>query len=71
MNEKNLDTGIEEFDLKGPVLDSPLLPYELVEPGLPNFAGTIRAGIDSVMVARCSPIQSHLETNGPAVLRRA
>jgi hypothetical protein len=65
---KDLNTGIEEFDLKGLVFYSPLLPYELIHPGLPNFAGTVSAGIDSMIVTWRRPIQGHLETNGAAVL---
>ena len=66
---KDLDTRIEEFYLKGVVLYSPLLPYELIEPRLPNFARAVRAAIDSVIVTRRPPIQTHLETNGAAALR--
>src|SRR5262245_23592433 len=68
---KDLDTGIEEFNLKGHVFDWPFLTDELIHPGLPNFAGTIRIGIDSVIVTWSRPIQSYLETNRAAVLRRA
>lgn len=43
---KDLDTGIEEFDLKGHVLDRPHLPDELIHPWLLNLASAVGAGID-------------------------
>ena len=66
---KDFDARIQELDLKGHILNRPLLPDELIHPRLPNLARAVGAGIDSVIVARCGPIQSQLETNGGAVLR--
>ena len=68
---KNLNTGTEEFDFKRPVLDAPLLPYQLLESGLPDLAATISAGIDSVIVTGRDPIQGHLETSGTPILNWA
>jgi hypothetical protein len=66
---KDLDTRIEELYLKGLILYLPLLPYELIEPRLPDLARAVRSAIDSVIVARRRPIQTHLETNEAAALR--
>ena len=67
---KNLDAGIQKFDLESRVLDRPLLPDELIHPRLANLAGAIGGGIDSVIAAWRDAIQSHLEANGCSVLRR-
>jgi len=48
---KDLDAGIEEFDLEGHVFDRPLLPDELIHPRLSNIARSIGSGIGSMVVA--------------------
>src|SRR5580693_9088417 len=48
---KDLDTGIEEFKLKNRIFDRPLLPDELIHPGLSNLACAIGRGIGSMIVA--------------------
>ncbi len=66
---KSLNAGIKEFDFKGSVYDWTFLPDELIEPGLSNFAGAVRGGIQSTIVAGSGAIQSHEEANGLTVFR--
>ena len=61
---------IEEFDLKGPVLDQTFLSYELIKPRLSDFASAIRGRIRSAIVAWRSAVQRHLKSNGLTVLGR-
>ncbi len=68
---KDLDAGIEEFDLAGHAFDRPRLPDELIHPRLSNFARAIGAGIGSMIAARRGAIPLYLEANGRNVLSRA
>lgn len=44
---EDLDAGIKEFDLKGPVLYAPPLADELIKTRLSNLARTVGARVDS------------------------
>jgi hypothetical protein len=58
---KRSNADIDEVDLKRPIFHLTFLPHELIEPGLSNFAGAIVGYINSVIVAGCDAIQSHVE----------
>ena len=60
---KRLNAGIKELDFKSPVFYRSLLPDELVHSRLPDFADAIGIGIDSVIIAGSSAIQSHFEAH--------
>jgi len=47
---KSVNARIEEFDLEGPVYDGTFLPDELIEPGLPNFAGAVRSSVNPAIL---------------------
>src|SRR5215469_160238 len=67
---ESLDTGIEEFNLKSHVSDQPLLPYELIHPGLSNRACAIGAGIGSMIAAGHGAVHLYSEANrSPALVR--
>ena len=68
---KGVNTRIEEFDLEGSVYDWTFLPYELIEPGLPNFAGAVRGSVNAAIFAGSSAVQSDDKAYGPGVLRRS
>ena len=61
---EDLDAGIEEFNLKGHVLDRPLLSDELIHPRLPNLARAIAGGIGSMIDAGRGAVQPYLEAAG-------
>ena len=46
-----------------------LLPDELIEPGLPNFAGAVRGSVNAVIFAGSGAVQCHFEADGLTVLR--
>jgi hypothetical protein len=48
---ESLNAGIEEFDLEGSVYDWTFLTDELIESGLPNFAGAVRGNVNAVIFA--------------------
>jgi hypothetical protein len=64
LERKDLDTGIEEFDLKCDVVDCFLLPDELIHPRLSNLSRAIGAGIGSMTAARHGAIERYFEANG-------
>ena len=68
---KSLDTWIEEFNLKGSVLDRPLLPDELIHPGYLNLTRAIGGGIGSMIVPGCGAVYLYSETHRLPILRRA
>jgi len=50
---------IEEFNLEGSVCDRTFLPDELIEPGLPNFAGTVRGSVNAAVFAGSGAIPGY------------
>jgi hypothetical protein len=60
---------IEEFDLERPVDDWTFLPDELIEPGLANFAGAVRASVDAAVFAGSGAIQPYDKAYRLGVLR--
>ena len=67
---ESLDTGIEDFNLKGHVFDRPLLPEELIHPELSNRACAIGVGIGSMIVAGHDAVYLYSEANrSPALVR--
>src|SRR3984885_16013904 len=68
---KSLNSRIKEFNLKGSVFDSTLLPDELIETGIPDLTGAVRGGIKSTIVAGRGAVQCHPEAHRLTVLRRA
>jgi len=62
---------IEEFDLEGSVYDWTFLPDQLIEPGLPNFAGAFRGGVNAAIFPRGGAIQSYDKAYWLGVLRRS
>ena len=48
---KSVNSRIEELDFEGSVYDGTFLPDELIEPGLPNFAGAIRGSVNAAIFA--------------------
>ena len=67
---KDLDAGIEEFDLKSPVFNLILLSDELIETRFLNRACAINGAIRPTFVAGRGTLHAHLEANGLSVLRR-
>jgi hypothetical protein len=63
-----LNSGIEEFDLKGPVLHVALLPDKLVETVLANFARAVGSVIGSMVIARSGAVQFDFEANRLTVM---
>ncbi len=63
---KSVNTRIEEFDLEGSVYDRTFLPDELIEPGLPNFAGAVRGSVNAAIFAGSGAIQSTTKRTGLA-----
>ena len=53
---KGLNAGIQEFDLKNPVFYLTLLPDKLIETGLSNLTGAVRADIHSAIVTGSGPV---------------
>src|SRR5271167_1885611 len=68
---KCLNAKIEELDFEGSVYDWTFLPDELIESGLSNFAGAVRAGISAGVFPGSGAIQPHDKLHGLAVLRRS
>jgi hypothetical protein len=62
---------IEEFDLEGSVYDWTFLPDELIEPGLPNFAGAVRGSVNAAIFTGSSSIQSYDKAFWLGILRRS
>jgi hypothetical protein len=62
--------GIEEFDLKRSVFDVTLLPDELIETRVSDFARAVRCAINSTVAAQRGAVQQHLKTNQLIVLCR-
>src|SRR5271166_2059753 len=58
---KCVNAKIEELDFEGSVYDWTFLPDELIESGLSNFAGAVRAGISAGVSPGAAP--SSLTTN--------
>ena len=67
---KGLNAGIEEFNLEGSIYDWTFLADELIEPGLPNFAGAIRGRVNAAIFAGSGAIQPDDKTYRLGVLRR-
>src|SRR5882762_6499372 len=68
---KGVNARIEEFDLEGSVYNWTFLPDELIEPGLPNFAGAVRGSVNAAIFAGSGAVQCHFEADGLTVLRRS
>src|SRR5579863_6129849 len=64
---KCLNARIEELDFEDSVDDWTLLPDELIESGLSNFAGTVRGCVNATVFPGDGAIQSHDKPHGPAV----
>jgi len=62
---------IEEFDLEGSVYDWTFLPDELIEQGLPNFAGAVRGSVNAATFAGSGTIQSYDKAYRLGILRRS
>jgi hypothetical protein len=58
---------IEELDFEGSVNDWTILPDELVESGLSNFAGAVLSRVNAGVFAGSGAIQSHDKPHGLAV----
>ena len=56
---KGVNARIEEFDLESSVYDWTFLPDELIEPGLPNFAGAVRGSVNAAIFAGNGAVQLH------------
>ncbi len=67
---KSVNAGIDEFDLEGSVYDWTFLPDELIESGLPNFAGAARGSVNAAIFAGRRAIQSYDKAYWLGVLRR-
>ena len=61
----------EEFDLEGSVYDWTFLPDQLIEPGLPNFAGASRGSVNAAIFAGSGAIQSYDKAYWLGILRRS
>jgi len=64
---KSLSAKIERFDLEGSIHDCTFLPDELIEAGLPNFAGAVRGSVNSVIFAKSAAVQGYLKAKGLTV----
>ena len=58
---------IEELDFEDPLLNSTLLPDELIETGLSNLAGAVTDAISSSTAAGSGSVQSHPKPYGLAI----
>src|ERR1700683_5523137 len=68
---KCLNARIEELDFEDSVDDWTLLPDELIESGLSNFAGAVRGCVNATVFPGDGAIQSHDKPHGLAVFRRS
>ena len=64
-----MNARIEEFNLEGSVYDWTFLPDELIEPGVPNFAGAVRGSVNAAIFAGSGAIQSYDKAYWLVVLR--
>jgi len=61
---KSLNAGIEKSISKGSVHNWALLPDQLIEPWLPNFAGAVRGGVDAAISPGAAPSNVTLKRTG-------
>jgi hypothetical protein len=66
---KSLNAGIQKFDLEGSIHDWTFLPDELIEAGLPNFAGAVGGSVNAVIIAKSGAVQGYLKANDLIVPR--
>ena len=66
---KCLNAQIEELDFEGSVCDSAFLSDELIESGVPNFAGAVRGSVNAAIFAGSGAIQSYDKAHRLGILR--